>query len=366
MPEAVQKYCLCETCLQRQGGRPGDFGIARDDECFICLGLVRSMDVIVAKTVKEARQYEFGTFAIGLTMPEGVQEREDELRSTMRLKGRETIKVQLSSLIATEVSRIIRKRVYKARPDLTLIADLSTIQVKVFSRPLFFYGRYTKPMGVAQRREWCPACRGKGCERCKLTGFDPLPSVEGSVRRRLSDCGSDSMTFTWIGSEDRESEVLPPGRPFVVEIKNPVKRKLPKRFAVRFKGGQVRVNGGRILPSKPRRLPSFRFRTRIFARTSTPVKEDSLKELRSRFKDATVRFNRPYDKPTLKKVHRVNAKVKGRSLVIDAELDGGLPVKRFVSGDLVSPSVSEVLKTEVSCRKFDIRRVIETSGFEFA
>jgi len=51
--------------------------------------------------------------------------------------------------------------------------------------------------------------------------------------------------------------------------------------------------------------------------------------------------------------------------MIDAELDGGLPVKRFVSGELVSPSVSEVLKTEVRCRKFDIREVKETGKLEF-
>ena len=49
-----------------------------------------------------------------------------------------------------------------------------------------------------------------------------------------------------------------------------------------------------------------------------------------------------------------------------AELDGGLPVKRFVNGELVSPSVSEVLKTEVGCRSFDIRKVREIGGFEFA
>ena len=52
--------------------------------------------------------------------------------------------------------------------------------------------------------------------------------------------------------------------------------------------------------------------------------------------------------------------------MIDAELDGGLPVKRFVSGELVSPSVSEVLKTEVRCSRFDIREVKETGEFEFA
>ena len=41
-------------------------------------------------------------------------------------------------------------------------------------------------------------------------------------------------------------------------------------------------------------------------------------------------------------------------------------MKRFVNGDLVSPSVSEVLKTEVGCRTFDILKVKEIGGFSFA
>ena len=65
-------------------------------------------------------------------------------------------------------------------------------------------------------------------------------------------------------------------------------------------------------------------------------------------------------------VYRASATLKGRTLTIDAELDGGLPVKRFVSGELVSPSISEVLKTEVRCRRFDICEVKETGRFEFA
>jgi len=68
----------------------------------------------------------------------------------------------------------------------------------------------------------------------------------------------------------------------------------------------------------------------------------------------------------VKTVYRASAKAKGRTLMIEAELDGGLPVKRFVSGELVSPSVSEVLKTEVGCRSFDICRVREIGEFGFA
>jgi tRNA U54 and U55 pseudouridine synthase Pus10 len=68
----------------------------------------------------------------------------------------------------------------------------------------------------------------------------------------------------------------------------------------------------------------------------------------------------------LKTVYKVSATARGRKLLIEAELDGGLPVKRFVSGELVSPSVSEVLKTEVGCRSFDICAVKEIGEFRFA
>jgi len=83
------------------------------------------------------------------------------------------------------------------------------------------------------------------------------------------------------------------------------------------------------------------------------------------FRNVEVVFDRPNERPVSRRVYRVAAKVRGRNMMIDAELDGGLPVKRFVSGELVSPSVSEVLKTEVRCRTFDICGVRETGKFGF-
>ena len=365
MPEAVQKYKLCATCLRRQDGRAGDFEVAEDEDCFICRGLMNEVQGMAAKVVKEARRFDFRTFAIGLSMPEGLQEREDEVRSSMKLKGRETVKVQLSNAIGREAARALRKTIRKDRPDLTLIVDPAKGQIRAFSKPLFYYGRYTKPRGIAQRRGLCVECKGRGCEKCGNGGFDLSPSVEGLVRKKFSECGSNNMVFTWIGSEDRESEVLPPGRPFVVEVKNPLRRELSRRFATAARAGRVVVTGGRVLPSRPVRLPSFRFKTRIVAKTPAAVDAEALGELKRSFRDAIVQFNRPHDRATSKRVSGLRVKARGRTLVIDAELDGGLPVKRFVSGELVSPSVSEVLKTEARCQKFDIRRVMETSGLEF-
>jgi tRNA pseudouridine synthase 10 len=134
----------------------------------------------------------------------------------------------------------------------------------------------------------------------------------------------------------------------------------------RAKGGLVSVSRGRILPSKPTRLPSFRFRTRIKATAGKAVDAERLADVSRRFRRAEVRFDRPHERPTSKMVYMAQAKKRGRTVTIEAVLDGGLPVKRFVSGELVSPSVSEVLKTEVRCRTFDIREVKETGEFGFA
>jgi len=174
------------------------------------------------------------------------------------------------------------------------------------------------------------------------------------------------MRFTWMGSEDRDSRVYPPGRPFVVELKNPVRRAIPRRFATRTKAGLVSVSRGKMLPSKPTSFPSFRFRTLIKATSAKVVGDSDLAEVNRRFRRAEVRFDRPHERPTLKTVYLARARKRGRALAIEAVLDGGLPVKRFISGELVSPSVSEVLKTEVRCRTFDICEVKETGEFGFA
>jgi len=150
----------------------------------------------------------------------------------------------------------------------------------------------------------------------------------------------------------------------VVEVKSPVKRTFPRAFIAICGGRRVSVSGCRALASKPVRLPGFRFTTVIQATAATKIQAEDVARLRKTFRKRQVRFERPHDKPASKTVYGVDATTRGKTLVIHAELDGGLPVKRFISGELVSPSVSEVLKTEVRCRRFDICRVTETRRFE--
>jgi len=364
---AVQAYRLCVHCAGRQGGGPRTFETVTGKECFICGGLMDEMPFMAKLAAKAARRYQFETFSVGVSLPEGVQEREDELRSVLKLKGSETIKTHASKMVSAAVATALKKKVDKLRPDLTFLVDVPGRGVSLTSRPLFYYGRYAKPPGVSQRKEPCQRCSGAGCGHCRNTGFERKPSVEGELGKRIGGLtGSEKIVFTWLGSEDRLSRVYPPGRPFVAEVKSPVKRQIPRKFVAKIRGGQVAVSSGSVLPSRPTRIPSFRFRTEILGVASSKVRAEGLKELKKAFRETEVRFERPHEKPTTKMVYRASATLKGRTLTIDAELDGGLPVKRFVSGELVSPSISEVLKTQVRCRSFDICEVKETGGFEFA
>ena len=365
--KAIQDYRLCAECLRRQSSETAESALVGTAECFVCEGLMGKVGNVGREVVRRARKYRFDSFAIGLSIPQGVQEREDELRSNLKLQGRETIRTQAARLIAAEVSAALRKSLNKTAPDLTVIVNMVDNQITVMSRPLFYYGRYTKPPGIRQKRETCGFCFGSGCQKCNMSGFGKGISVEELLRGRLSRaCGSEKMIFSWIGSEDKESRVLPPGRPFIVELKNPVRRDLPKRFSLRTGRGAIDVSRGRVLPAKPTNLPSFKFRTLIQATAGETIRHDRLTEIRRVFKHIQVRFDRPHERPVMKTVYLAKAKGRGRHLVIEAVLDGGLPVKRFVSGDLVTPSVSEVLKTEVRCRTFDICEVKETGEFGFA
>ena len=367
MPAALQTFRLCQACAERQGTKPSPFELVPGLECFVCAGLMDKIPVMAAIAAKRARRYQFSTFSVGVSVPEGVQEREDELRSEMRLKGRETIKTQAARQISAMVSEKLGKKVDRLRPDVNLLADFGAGEVLATSRPVFFYGRYSKPSGIAQKRTVCEGCRGSGCPKCHNVGFTRAASVEETLRQKLGGfSGSEKMTFTWLGSEDRESRVFPPGRPFIAEVKNPKKTDFPRRFGSRQKAGLVSVTHGTVLPSKPIGLPTFRFLTKIRAVAASKPTPDALEGLNARFHRTEVRFDRPHNRPTVKMVYKASGRLKGRTLLIDAELDGGLPVKRFVNGDLVSPSVSEVLKTEVSCRSFDILRVREIGEFSFA
>jgi tRNA pseudouridine synthase 10 len=46
-----------------------------------------------------------------------------------------------------------------------------------------------------------------------------------------------------------------------------------------------------------------------------------------------------------------------RSFTIEIDADGGLPIKRFVEGNNVTPNITDILNTQCFCKKFDIKQI---------
>src|SRR2546427_6741236 len=167
--EGIQKYELCEPCSLRQGFREALATNPR--RCFICRGLTTRVDEIRSDILRRLRGYEFRTFSVGLSLPEGMQEREDQLRAEYKLKGRETIKAWLSKSLSERVARATHRRVDKLNPEVAVLADLDASEVRLNARPVFIYGRGTKTPRGFHRKDFFAPCPGGWCAGCGFFWF---------------------------------------------------------------------------------------------------------------------------------------------------------------------------------------------------
>jgi tRNA pseudouridine synthase 10 len=358
------RFSLCDACAERQGGDRREFGSAQGEDCFVCRGLTSRFSEIGRGVVRRARVYQFKTFSVGVIVPKGIQERDDQLRSDLRIRGRETIKSQLSRGISELVKGKTKRKVDRQHPDITILVDLDREAVTVTAKSIFVYGRYTKPPGISQRRELCERCKGRGCGECQ-SGYKKGLSVEEVLEDRLGKIlHSAKAKFTWLGSEDPGSTVFPPGRPFIAEVKDPRRRGVPPRLVARTGVGAMKVAGLKVLRGKPTSVPSFTFKTRAFIKPERRI-EGLPAGLAKALKGAPIQFRNNKGKSVQKKVYSVKIERRGLDLVAEIKLDGGLPVKRLISGGSVSLSLAELLKTPLDCQRFDILRVWESAKFQF-
>ena len=367
MDEKLAEFQLCRYCRDRQGAEGKALPLSgNENRCFICGGISNNLGGITGKVVSGLKKFEFKTFSVGLMLPPGVQEREDTVRSELKIRGGETVKSELSGRLAAAVVKEMRggRKVDRLHPDATVLVDIGQKSVAVSSKALFLYGRYTKPRGVAQRMLFCEECDGRGCEKCRGSGYSRVPSVEGAVSRRLGDIlGSKKFKFTWFGSEDTDSLVFPPGRPMVIESKNPRRRRAPKALRLKTGKGSMTVSGIHAVTKKFEH-PAFTFMTRIVMSGDGRIAVEDLKRLQREMRNALVQYRNNKGRLVDKRIYSVKASARGKKITADVKLDGGLPVKRLVSGEAVSPSFSESMKMQLRCERFDIISVWPKPGKE--
>ncbi|HEY4698845.1 MAG TPA: tRNA pseudouridine(54/55) synthase Pus10 [Nitrososphaerales archaeon] len=379
LKKLLQKYNLCDPCLKRQFPLEEESNLLMykiktnnindneisDEKCYICGGLMSSVNKYTDMIISSLNDYQQESFSIGSRVSTSIIEKEDDLRSFAKLKGGQNFKTHFSRELNNSLSKRLNLKPNYKNPDLMIIVDTLLERIEVSTKSIYVFGRYKKTKrGLDQKRKRCLNCRGKGCSECHLIGFIDKASVEENLMLPLVSLFKAKKTkFTWIGSEDKQSLVLGEGRPFYAEIIEPKVRFPSNLFSIKASNG-VSVKMIRILDVKPNNNIKFKVSVKCNCRADSAITKKDIDKLEKQFNGSIVKMlSNNRNRHLLKTIHSFNVNsVKGLSLVINIECDGGLNIRSLVTGEgtEVTPNIASTLKRRITLdekKPFDVLNV---------
>ena len=347
-------------------------------ECRICRGITSRIGELASRALEALRSYEFSNLLVGVRLPAEVEEAEDALRAEFGLEHGETLRNELSREIGKMLVGELGVPVEHRKPDVVVLIEPFEGSVEVWPSPVFVAGRYRKLVrGIPQAKWVCVSCGGRGCPKCGWQGKLYPTSVSELITEPMVEAfrGEDAA-FHAAGREDIDARMLGRGRPFVVEVKRPRKRKVDLSWLEeevnKRAGGLVSVSGLRYVDRDfVRRMKAERAEKvyELVVKFDRPVSDDELKALEEAFSNIRVRQRTP-----LRVLHRRPDKVRTRmvrelevlgrlgpdSVRLRIRCDGGLYVKELVSGDggRTRPSISEFIKAGARVLELDVVDVL--------
>jgi tRNA pseudouridine synthase 10 len=350
---------LCKECRIRQGFIDRR-NLKEANECFICNNLMSKLETINNALVSRMGEgYEFRTFQIGVSLPSSYIEREDNIRSRLRLKGRNSIKNQFLSNLREMLKHALNKEMDYISPDLRIdliINENNEFFFNIIPTPIVLACKYLKKRrGIPQKHKGLAITKDQLLDNDSQ--YDNSFSLEEVVSGYLKQLTSGAnVKFSWIGGEDKESLVLGKGRPFFAEIIKPKRRIITEHnINMKEKGIELFVlSASKNLPRYPMKFDSMT-RVSIIAERLVSNKElECLPSLSGR----TVWF-RNKKRIIRRDVHSVKVgKIDGKSFDLEINAEGGLHIKQFVGGkEYCEPNVSTMLGVRCECLNFDIMDV---------
>ncbi|MGI0072451.1 MAG: tRNA pseudouridine(54/55) synthase Pus10 [Nitrosotalea sp.] len=372
--EILQEHSLCDHCIGRMfAGKLKVLSHQRlglkirkklkqkqPKSCYICKDLMSRLDINLKKMVELSKEYEFSTFLIGAILQPSIHDRDDLLRSKFKLRGITSIKSDVTREMGKWFSRKTQAKVDYQNPDVVFTIDFKKDQCEIKPKAVLLQGRYIKNIrGLPQKQKPCVQCEGKGCFVCDFHGINEFHSVEGKIVKFLIEkFGAQQAKITWIGSEDEFSLVLGSGRPFFSKLVNPHKRNILLSKKIDLDG--VLIHNLHIIPKIPSDPVRFRTEVVLEVETENKLEPNMLKELQN-LKEQSITLYENSGHKTKKRIFSIKFKKKSDKLFkVQMESDGGIPIKRFVTGQEIEPSLSSMLKTNCKCKLFDFHKIIVT------
>jgi len=362
--QILKKYELCDHCLGRLFskqlhlssnkllGKKLKKHLNSAQKCYICKNLFDNLNHFLKLMLDVSSNYSFSSFSVGAMIKPSVIDRDDYIRSKYKLKGIDSVKTDVSRELRKSFSRKTKKIVDLLDPNVTFTINLKDESCQLRSKSMSFSGRYVKTLrGIPQKQKSCENCSGKGCRICNFHGISEFDSIEGIISKFFFEkFGGTTAKFTWIGGEDKSSLVLGTGRPFFVKIQNPLKRNL-KLTSATF--DFLKIIHLKIVHESPKTPLKFNSSLEVKISTQDEIDSKNLKKLKNLQKHPIVVYEKS-GKRSEKKIFSVKYKKNSsNTFTLFIKAEGGLPVKRFVNSDDVSPGISQILNTSCMCQEFD-------------
>ena len=365
----IKKYNLCDYCLGRLFtkqlrlssnkilGKKLKNGRESNHSCYICKNLFDNLDHFLKLMLDSSFDYKFRTFSIGTIIKPSIVDRDDALKSEFKLRGIDGIKSDITKELVKLFSKKTKKITNYIDPEIIFTVNLKEPSCNLYSKPIVISGRYTKSKrGYSQKQKSCDNCSGKGCRTCNFHGISEFNSVEGVISKLIfKKFGGTTTKFTWIGGEDKSSLVLGSGRPFIVKLQNPLKRKIKlSDYASDF----ISIFNLKIIDDSPKTPLKFSSLATIKISTDSKFDAENLKKLKN-LKNSPIIVSEKSGRSYEKKIFDINyKKTSDQIILVKIRVEGGLPIKRFVIGNDVTPNISETIGTHCIPEEFDFLEII--------
>ncbi|NHI03868.1 hypothetical protein DYY67_0938 [Candidatus Nitrosotalea sp. TS] len=368
----LKEHPLCDHCLgrmfaeklgvvshKRLGNKIRNMLKQRPTKtCYICKNMMLNLDLHLKKMIDITKEYQFYTFLIGAILQPSIHDRDDLIRSKFKLRGIPSIKSDVTREMGKSFSRKTRSKVDYQNPDMVFTIDFKKEYYDIKPKAVLLQARYTKSIrGLPQKQKSCDQCEGKGCFVCDFHGIQEFNSVEGKIAKFLIDkFGAQQAKITWIGSEDESSLVMGNGRPFFVKLVNPRKRNVSLQKKIDLDG--VLIHKMHVISKIPSDPVKFSTEVVMEIDTENEITPNALEKL-GRLEGQPVVLYENSGRKHKKTIYDIKLKRESEtSFKIMMKSDGGIPLKRFVAGQDVEPSISSILETNCKCKLFDFNKII--------
>ncbi len=353
-------------------------------DCWVCDGYCDAFDRWAERAVEAVDDVEFATYNVGTRPPPLIEENEALVREEAGLDSEagEPFKSEFNREVGKRFGRRTETAVSFDRPDVQFTIDLAEDDLDTTVNSTFVYGRYRKLERDVPQTEWpCRECGGSGrqgrepCDHCGGSGYLYDDSVEGYTAPIVEDVmDGTEATFHGAGREDVDALMLGTGRPFVIEVAEPRRRRVDvdrlEADINAFADGAVEVEGLRLATHEmvarvKEHDASKRYRADVAF--DDDVDADALAEAMVTLESATIEQYTPSrvdhrraNVTREREVYEASAElVDDRHATVEIHGAGGLYIKELISGDegRTEPSLAGLLGVGADVTALDVLAV---------